>query len=949
MEILMKLKCSPSTPSHGNNSTTLKVVDHHHQLTQQHAALPPQPPSASATAPTAPPSLVRLPTQTNQNYNSSSTMPSMALHAMPRLPTTARPCMNYTKPMECCNAVVNQQEVELYDLQWREQQGRRGVTYEVTMQRPPPPNCCANISDGNLYEAPTSCCSSACQLPGCGATPPMAALPPALPPAQTQPPPLLHQTPPALQPPPLAYPMTSAEDTYDSSGIPADYNTHYEYQEPEENFVSIEDSNIKSLLMKIGREYAEEKKQKEHAAAIERRKRRVDNVRVMQKNQPVVFEIIELDDEDDRQRVQQRNRDEAENIQKTIDEQRTLEHDGLKIMKAPAGGCGKPKNTRMKSPSISLIPKSPSPKPAYEPIPPQQQEKKKERIIAHIELSDSSDAEVEQSAEKSSNYKNQSQAIVLGSATDDVDDDSEEMVYAAAAVSCELECVDDDNVGVVGNSNMTRSNADNDVVILNSDDENSEYIVPHGKAVERHWDDSERREKCRQFFECYLCGKKVQSSYNLRRHMMIHTGERPFACDMCDRRFREFSDLKKHRRRHANEPNFVCMVCRVKTPTLYDPTRCNDCDSKASALIASMPPQHTASPATSTPDKIQTPPMAAGTARQTPPAQLTTKPILVTSVRDMNVTMVKTTLSENTTKNNNNRMGTLSSPAPFIQQSTVKSNASPKRPPSSNTTLQSTDMPSLVPINSTITVNKTVNKNTQLLLDNVPALQRSNYAQSLGIIARKEFACTLCQRAFGTRHNLKRHFMIHTGEKPFSCDKCRKPFREYSTLKKHMVTHQRERYYKCSRCPRQYSDYLEYCEHKKIHANEDDDGNQNEYADADDDDDDDDEGNFDQQRLSSSSSTSSPQKRAKIHYDSSGEDNSSMEDCFLECCECKQRYTDIESYTKHLKEHDPNAYVYECYICKKTFEKRDELVEHVSACKEELRETALSQRAKCFN
>lgn len=130
---------------------------------------------------------------------------------------------------------------------------------------------------------------------------------------------------------------------------------------------------------------------------------------------------------------------------------------------------------------------------------------------------------------------------------------------------------------------------------------------------------------------------------------------------------------------------------------------------------------------------------------------------------------------------------------------------------------------------------------------------------------------------------------------------------------------------------------MEYSEHKKTHGNEDDD-------------DDDDDANFDQQQLSSSSSTSSPQKRAKMRYDSSydsNEEDSSTED-WLECCECKQRFTEIESYTKHLKEHDPSVYLYECYICKKTFEQRDELVEHVGACKEELRETAL-QRTTCFN
>lgn len=57
---------------------------------------------------------------------------------------------------------------------------------------------------------------------------------------------------------------------------------------------------------------------------------------------------------------------------------------------------------------------------------------------------------------------------------------------------------------------------------------------------------------------------------------------------------------------------------------------------------------------------------------------------------------------------------------------------------------------------------------------------------------KKSFVCKYCDRAFGSSSNLKRHVMIHTGEKPFKCNDCGRPFREMSTLKKHLITHRKQ-------------------------------------------------------------------------------------------------------------------------------------------------------------
>ncbi|RXG73837.1 Sal-like protein 4 [Armadillidium vulgare] len=48
------------------------------------------------------------------------------------------------------------------------------------------------------------------------------------------------------------------------------------------------------------------------------------------------------------------------------------------------------------------------------------------------------------------------------------------------------------------------------------------------------------------------------------------------------------------------------------------------------------------------------------------------------------------------------------------------------------------------------------------------------------------FSCSLCPLTFGSRANLRRHILIHTGEKPFQCPRCAKRFSQKVNLKYHL-------------------------------------------------------------------------------------------------------------------------------------------------------------------
>ena len=50
---------------------------------------------------------------------------------------------------------------------------------------------------------------------------------------------------------------------------------------------------------------------------------------------------------------------------------------------------------------------------------------------------------------------------------------------------------------------------------------------------------------------CSYCSYSTYRSYSLRRHMLIHTGEKPFTCNICERGFAQKSHLTYHLKTHS--------------------------------------------------------------------------------------------------------------------------------------------------------------------------------------------------------------------------------------------------------------------------------------------------------------------------------------------------------------------------------------------------------------
>ena len=63
--------------------------------------------------------------------------------------------------------------------------------------------------------------------------------------------------------------------------------------------------------------------------------------------------------------------------------------------------------------------------------------------------------------------------------------------------------------------------------------------------------------------KCTECPKKFMHPWQLKRHKLTHSGEKPFMCNQCDKAYGQKSHLKDHMRTHTGEKPFRCDICDI--------------------------------------------------------------------------------------------------------------------------------------------------------------------------------------------------------------------------------------------------------------------------------------------------------------------------------------------------------------------------------------------------
>lgn len=54
---------------------------------------------------------------------------------------------------------------------------------------------------------------------------------------------------------------------------------------------------------------------------------------------------------------------------------------------------------------------------------------------------------------------------------------------------------------------------------------------------------------------CSICGKSLSSASSLDRHMLVHSGERPYKCSVCGQSFTTNGNMHRHMKIHEKDPN----------------------------------------------------------------------------------------------------------------------------------------------------------------------------------------------------------------------------------------------------------------------------------------------------------------------------------------------------------------------------------------------------------
>uniref|UniRef100_A0A1A7YSV2 C2H2-type domain-containing protein n=1 Tax=Iconisemion striatum TaxID=60296 RepID=A0A1A7YSV2_9TELE len=247
-------------------------------------------------------------------------------------------------------------------------------------------------------------------------------------------------------------------------------------------------------------------------------------------------------------------------------------------------------------------------------------------------------------------------------------------------------------------------------------------------------------------FLCTECGRSFNSHSNLRIHLNVHTGARPYSCTDCGKCFSQSGALKIHRRIHTGERPYLCGFCGRGFPHLAGvrahqrihtgekPFSCEVCEEKFTRktnLDAHM---------TSHTGRKQFGCDACG-------QKFAQKKHLDTHVR---IHTGEKPFSCDVCEQKFTRNGTLSSH--------MKIHTGQK------------------PFGCEVCEQRF---NRQANLDRHRRVHTG----------QKPFGCGVCGKRFSNKSNLKPHMKIHMGQKEFSCNVCEQKFVKKINLNTHMRTH----------------------------------------------------------------------------------------------------------------------------------------------------------------
>lgn len=277
-------------------------------------------------------------------------------------------------------------------------------------------------------------------------------------------------------------------------------------------------------------------------------------------------------------------------------------------------------------------------------------------------------------------------------------------------------------------------------------------------------------------YKCDKCDRDFNQRANLRRHQLVHSGEKPFECEQCHRRFQQQGDLKRHMLRHAETTWYHCQPCEKRFMRI-DRWKAH---MKTHEENGSLPPEIGASMVD----------VSNGPSLETGESEAAEKPMGSHHIcSKCNQTFME--------------------PDELLVHTCADGNIHVTTVPVETTQ----DGADLEPEAAVKMAERYVR--TQAA-DSDHSRAYSSSRSTRGKLTNPH-KCPLCNAHYKNEDSLKTHILKHSGEKKYKCDQCPKAFFTSSNLKIHRRIHSGDKPLKCKVCFKAFSDPSNFNKHKKSH------------------------------------------------------------------------------------------------------------------------------------
>ncbi|KAK1150677.1 zinc finger protein 433-like [Acipenser oxyrinchus oxyrinchus] len=277
---------------------------------------------------------------------------------------------------------------------------------------------------------------------------------------------------------------------------------------------------------------------------------------------------------------------------------------------------------------------------------------------------------------------------------------------------------------------------------------------------------------------CTQCGKRFKRSSHLERHKHIHTGQRNFACALCGKRFREAGELVRHQRVHTGEKPYQCEGCRMRFAERNTLRRHTKRKHAREGLYMQ---------GAGTPDN-----------------------------KDWYCSSGLAGSGSN--KNSSNRLSCTICSRSFQCASNLRDRYN----------VHTRERPYLCPYcakgftqPSSLATHKRLHTGERPY--HCPYCAKG-FTQPSSLTTHKRlhtgerpYHCPYCAKGFTQPSSLTTHKRLHTGERPYHCPYCAKGFTQPSSLTTHKRLHTGERPYHCQRCAKSFTDNSNFAKHRRVH------------------------------------------------------------------------------------------------------------------------------------